>query len=129
MNPRRAIRVFSILAVVLGVLAFAKMAIDSSELMGEKLPPLLADLPAQDVPGSFEQGDAMFNIRLAETFPPGTSVKTLVEKLTADGFAIAAGKATREAEVYLCRVNWVVTWADLNGSVSDLAGEYSGACM
>lgn len=112
------------LAVLAGVPGLAQTTLPSER---HELPAL-----AKDLPSDFEEADAVFEARIRNRFPAGTSEQEMVETLASQGFSIAPDRkiATFEDSNIVCRLIWRVSWE--TGSDRKLTGVdavYGGLCL
>lgn len=86
--------------------------------------------PAHDSPEPWAEASAAFDARPRTSHPPGSPTQALREALLAGGFVLAAdGEARLAWPGLLCRYDWIVRWAEVQGRVASVEGAHSGACF
>jgi hypothetical protein len=95
-------------------------------------PPLGADLPS-----STTDARVAFDERIKSRFPSGSRESALRDELAREHFTVTEETATptrwryvarRDSSQLVCDTRWTISWNSADGTIQDIAGEFSQLC-
>jgi hypothetical protein len=90
---------------------------------------------ASDLPATYKEGDRVFNERVQQRFPTGSSVMAMVDALQSQGFEVHSdtpnGKdwAQYEAHDWICVTRWYISWLGANDNLAGVEAHYGASCL
>jgi hypothetical protein len=95
-------------------------------------PPIGRNLPSQ-----FAEARPVFNQRVTERFPTGSSEQALVTELRREGFVLTAisppdeyqSRATYTAGQIVCKATWTIVWGAADAKITAIAANYGAVCL
>jgi hypothetical protein len=91
----------------------------------------------KDLPSNFAAARPVFDQRIKQRFPVGSSERELLGELARESFKInpsahaadSPRSASYESSSMVCKLLWVVDWSAEDGRITDIQGDYGSVCL